>query len=224
MLLHRARQLVPELHCGFEHIRLEPSAELKQRRMAFATRQLQRMATEQDFLLNMFCEDEFAMYLANPKDYVVRSWGFRSAQAHAMPNSIMMLGEDDKQVKLHIMLVVSPRYGVVWRNFLTGTSPVDGGHVHLEELMKPSIAARNAEPYKVSGVLHVQYAAKLCVCLLRGFLQLPSHPVHIWLLLSLVDHFNIAVAASQHNKACSLHLNACSDHLLHIAALMVYAH
>jgi hypothetical protein len=49
------------------HIRLEPTAELKQLRMAFALRQLQRIASEQHFLLNTLCEDEFAMYLANPK-------------------------------------------------------------------------------------------------------------------------------------------------------------
>jgi hypothetical protein len=149
VLLHRAKELEPELHYGFMHIRLEPSAELKQLRMAYAARQLQRMAAEPDFLLNMFCEDEFAMYLANPKDYSVKSWGFRSAQAHALPQSIKLLGEDDKQVKLHIMLVVSPRYGVVWCNFMTGTSPVDGGHIHLEGLMANSIAKRNGQWYKV---------------------------------------------------------------------------
>lgn len=36
-LLHRAKELEPELHCGFMHIRLEPTAELKQLRMAFTS-------------------------------------------------------------------------------------------------------------------------------------------------------------------------------------------
>jgi hypothetical protein len=58
-LLHRAKTLMPQLHYGFKHIKREPSPELKQRRMAYDARMLQRIAADPECLWNVFSEDEF---------------------------------------------------------------------------------------------------------------------------------------------------------------------
>ena len=126
-LLHRAKTLMPQLQYGLKHIKREPSPELKQRRMDYwyAARMQQRIATDRECLwIAVFNEDDFTMYLDNEKNCIVRSWGFGSEQAHAIPAACNFL-DSKKQVKqagsaAQQLLPASADGGLSWRTLTAG--------------------------------------------------------------------------------------------------------
>jgi hypothetical protein len=157
-LMRRAKALDPELAWGYEHIKEDIPQSLKAERQAFAKQQLQRAQEDPSFLLDMVCMDEVKFYIANDRDGKVRVWGHKSDLSHAEPTPCPLLGSHN-QVCLNLMLVVSPRYGVMYCDTLTGTSKVRGQLVKIAPQAQQLVLQRNGREYTVSGMLLEQDAS-----------------------------------------------------------------
>jgi hypothetical protein len=152
-LMRRAKKVDPDLHWCWQHIKPDIPAELKQARQKYCREQLAKALSDSTYLLDFFWEDEVKIYIANDRDGKVRVWGHRSEIAHEPPMPCKFF-DSDYQVCLHVMLVVSARYGVFYFDTLTGTTMINNELIKVAPQAEVFLRKRDNKWYRVSRLLN----------------------------------------------------------------------
>lgn len=139
-LLRRLHEVVPTL--VYEHLPMKHplSADDKQARVEFSVEVSEALDEDPDLLYDTYFADECSIWLNRHECGKLMMW-FERHDVYGHPPADNVLCDREGSVRLEVVLIANARRGLVWVEFLTGTTDLekDGRH---NQLMRDNMKIR----------------------------------------------------------------------------------